>query len=213
MSATFALAQHGVAALQSQWGELCISLPRHRPYGKSAAPGEPMSTRKEPRRWRSRCSIVPTYHCLPRAGLGSSGSRRPPVLSILTASVTAFSPADPYRSTTRNDRHAGPSVAGNAPQRCRGQAFPVPVPSLDEQAEILRRVDELFERVRGLEARIAGAEQYAEGVASATIQKALAGKLVEHEAALASREGRGYESGQALLKRLSGRAAGAAKTT
>jgi type I restriction enzyme, S subunit len=80
--------------------------------------------------------------------------------------------------------------------------FPVPVPPLMEQQEIVRRVEALFKLADTIEKRVAAASIRAERLTQAVLAKAFRGELVPTEAALARREGREYEPASVLLERI-----------
>lgn len=61
------------------------------------------------------------------------------------------------------------------------RAFPVEVPSLDEQAEVVRRVGELFELVGSLERRLSLAQSRIERAVPAILAKAFRGELVPQD--------------------------------
>jgi type I restriction enzyme S subunit len=78
----------------------------------------------------------------------------------------------------------------------------VALPPLDEQREIVRRVDALFALARAIERRVAVATARAERLQQAVLARAFRGELVPTEAELARREARGYEDAEALLARV-----------
>ncbi len=78
----------------------------------------------------------------------------------------------------------------------------VPVPSLPEQHEIVRRVDALFKLADSIEARVAAATARADKITQAILAKAFRGELVPTEAELARQEARDYEPASALLARI-----------
>ena len=80
--------------------------------------------------------------------------------------------------------------------------LPVPVPSLAEQREIVRRVGALFQLADAIERRVAAAAVQAENMTQAILAKAFRGELVSTEAELARREGRFYEPAPALLAKI-----------
>jgi type I restriction enzyme, S subunit len=80
--------------------------------------------------------------------------------------------------------------------------YPVPVPPLAEQHEIVRQVDRLFALADTIERRVAIAMARAEKLPQAILSKAFAGELVPTEAELARLEGRTYETAEALLARV-----------
>ena len=77
-----------------------------------------------------------------------------------------------------------------------------PLPSLEEQAEIVRRVDALFKLADAIEKRVEAATVRAEKITQAILAKAFRGELVPTEAELARREGRDYEPASVLLERI-----------
>ena len=84
--------------------------------------------------------------------------------------------------------------------------FPLPLPPLQEQHEIVRRVDALFALADAIEGRVAAATARAERLTQSILAKAFRGELVPTEAELARREGRDYEPASVLLERISARA-------
>ena len=78
----------------------------------------------------------------------------------------------------------------------------VPLPPLEEQKEIVRRVEELFQLADAIEKRLAAATQRAEKLTQAILAKAFRGELVPTEADLARKEGRAYEPAAELLQRI-----------
>lgn len=77
-----------------------------------------------------------------------------------------------------------------------------PLVSLDEQKEIVGRVDELMRLADQLEARFRKADAHVKKLTQAILAKAFRGELVPTEHELAAREGRDYESAEQLLARL-----------
>lgn len=73
---------------------------------------------------------------------------------------------------------------------------------MDEQQEIVRRVEALFTLADAIEKRVAAATARAEKLTQAILAKAFRGELVPTEAELARRGGRDYESASALLARI-----------
>jgi len=78
----------------------------------------------------------------------------------------------------------------------------VALPPLEEQEEIVRRVEALFRVADKIESRVAAASLRAERLTQAVLAKAFRGELVPTEAELARREGRTYEPASALLERI-----------
>ncbi|MCE5278213.1 MAG: restriction endonuclease subunit S [Planctomycetaceae bacterium] len=81
-------------------------------------------------------------------------------------------------------------------------SFPVPLPPLDEQKEIVRRVEALFKLADQIEQRVAAATKRADKLTQAILAKAFRGELVPTEAELARQENRSYEPASALLGRI-----------
>jgi type I restriction enzyme, S subunit len=84
----------------------------------------------------------------------------------------------------------------------RFEKLPLPIPSLEEQHEIVRRVEALFKAADAIEKRVSAASLRAERLTLAILAKAFRGELVPTEAELARREGRTYEPASALLARI-----------
>src|SRR5579859_4899536 len=78
----------------------------------------------------------------------------------------------------------------------------VALPPVEEQHEIVARVEALFKLADAIEERIAAASLRAERLTQAILAKAFRGELVITEAELARKEGREYELASALLKRI-----------
>jgi type I restriction enzyme, S subunit len=78
----------------------------------------------------------------------------------------------------------------------------VPLPPIDEQKEIVRRVEALFKLADTIEMHVAAATTRCDKLTQAILAKAFRGELVMTEAELASREGRSYEPASALLARI-----------
>lgn len=80
--------------------------------------------------------------------------------------------------------------------------LPLPVPSLTEQREIVRRVGALFQLADAIERRVTAATVQAEKLTQSILAKAFRGELVPTEAELARREGRSCESASAFLAKI-----------
>jgi type I restriction enzyme, S subunit len=80
--------------------------------------------------------------------------------------------------------------------------YPLALPPLAEQREIVRRVDVLFALADRLENRLKSATAQVENLSQGILAKAFRGELVPTEAALAAVEGRAYESASDLLARV-----------
>jgi type I restriction enzyme, S subunit len=79
---------------------------------------------------------------------------------------------------------------------------PVALPPLEEQEEIVRRVDGLFKLADAIERRVAAATFRSKKLTHAILAKTFRGELVLTEAELARREQRDYEPASALLERI-----------
>jgi type I restriction enzyme S subunit len=82
------------------------------------------------------------------------------------------------------------------------RSIAVPFPPLQEQQEIVRRVEALFKLADTIEKRVGAATVRADKLMQAILAKAFRGELVSTEAELARREGREYEPASMLLKRI-----------
>jgi len=82
------------------------------------------------------------------------------------------------------------------------RAVRVPLCSLSEQAEIVRRTKELFAVADTIGRRVSAAATQAEKLPQAILSKAFAGEMVPTEAELARQEGRTYETAAELLRRI-----------
>lgn len=78
----------------------------------------------------------------------------------------------------------------------------IPFAPIEEQQEIVRRVDAMFKLAEAVEKRVAAATARAEKLTQAILAKAFRGELVPTEAELARREGRSYETASELLARI-----------
>jgi type I restriction enzyme, S subunit len=78
----------------------------------------------------------------------------------------------------------------------------IALPPVEEQHEIVRRVNKLFKLADAIEKRLAAATARAEKLTQAILAKAFRGELVPTEAELARREGRDYEPASVLLDRI-----------
>ena len=76
------------------------------------------------------------------------------------------------------------------------------VPPVDEQKEVVRRVEALFKLADAIEKRVAAASLRVERLTQPILAKAFRGELVPTEAELARREGREYEPASVLLERI-----------
>lgn len=83
-------------------------------------------------------------------------------------------------------------------------AYEMPHPPLDEQQEIVRRVNDLFALAGSIEQRVAEATRRAETMMQSILARAFRGELVPTEADLAAAEGRDYETAETLMHRSHG---------
>jgi type I restriction enzyme S subunit len=121
-----------------------------------------------------------------------------------------------YLETVVNSLDLQDYVTGSAQPKLTQAALnriPVPLPPLAEQAEIVRRVADLFALADAAEQRIAAATARADRLTQSVLAKAFRGELVPTEAELARREGRDYEPASALLERIRAERAGQEGTT
>lgn len=78
----------------------------------------------------------------------------------------------------------------------------VPFPPVEEQKEIVGRIETFFELTGRIEKRVAAAGERAERLTQAILAKAFRGELVPTEAELARTEGHSYEPASALLAKI-----------
>lgn len=106
-----------------------------------------------------------------------------------------------------------PAVVQAARERATGTAqptlslgslrsLPISVPTLEEQREIVRRVQALFAFADRLDARLKNATHQVDQLTQSILAKAFRGELVPTEAELAKAEGRTYETAEELLNRI-----------
>lgn len=80
--------------------------------------------------------------------------------------------------------------------------IPIPIAPIEEQEEIVRRVEALFRLAAAIEGRVAAAASRADKLTQSILDRAFRGELVPTEAELARREGRDYEPASTLLDRI-----------
>jgi len=78
----------------------------------------------------------------------------------------------------------------------------IPFPPIEEQHEIVHRVESMFKLADAVEKRVASATTRAEKLTQSILAKAFRGELVPTEAELARRERRSYEPASDLLARI-----------
>lgn len=120
---------------------------------------------------------------------------------VLPAFVEIFfqSPEARDRLTAKAKSSAGQQGVSGADIRVQ----PIALPPLEEQREIVRRVEALFKLADAIEKRVQTATARAERLKQSILAKAFRGELVPTEAELARHDGRSYESASTLLDRIS----------
>ncbi|WP_143434357.1 restriction endonuclease subunit S [Hydrogenophaga sp. H7] len=111
-----------------------------------------------------------------------------------------------YQLFARGSRH----FANNAQQVVgmasisQGQLadFPIVLTDLDEQRRIVAEIDKQFSRLDEAVANLQRVKANLKRYKAAVLKAAVEGRLVETEASIARREGRGYETGEQLLHRV-----------
>src|SRR5262249_51306346 len=91
--------------------------------------------------------------------------------------------ASPQAQNWMKERYVGTDMPRINVEHAR--SIPVPLPSLPEQREIVRRVAELFAVADAVEAKLAAARKRVEALTQAVLAKAFRGELVPTEAELA----------------------------
>jgi type I restriction enzyme, S subunit len=82
------------------------------------------------------------------------------------------------------------------------KSIAIPLPPLEEQAEIVQRVEKLFALSNAAEKRQTNAIKRVESISETVLDKAFSGELVPSEGEIARREGRSFESAGDLLERI-----------
>lgn len=82
------------------------------------------------------------------------------------------------------------------------RALQVAVPPMEEQTEIVRRVEAMMALADRLQSRYEKAKAHVDRLTQSVLAKAFRGELVPTEAELARREGREYETAEELLARI-----------
>jgi type I restriction enzyme S subunit len=78
----------------------------------------------------------------------------------------------------------------------------IPLPSLEEQQEVVAELEKQFSRLDEAVANLQRVKANLKRYKAAVLKAAVEGRLVETEAELARREGRSYETGKQLLQRI-----------
>jgi len=108
---------------------------------------------------------------------------------------------------------SGPDLQKIVKERITGSATPhlfqkdikkfkLSIPPLEEQDEIVRRIEIMFKLADEIEKRVAVASEKAENLIKAILANAFLGELVTTEAELARRESRSYEQASVLLAKI-----------
>lgn len=82
------------------------------------------------------------------------------------------------------------------------QEILLPLPPMDEQREIVAELEKQFSRLDEAVANLQRVKANLKRYKAAVLKAAVEGRLVETEASLARREGRGFETGEQLLQRI-----------
>ena len=80
--------------------------------------------------------------------------------------------------------------------------YPIPVPTLERQHEIVAELEKQFSRLDEAVANLQRVKANLKRYKASVLKAAVEGRLVETEASLAHREGRTYETGEQLLQRI-----------
>lgn len=78
--------------------------------------------------------------------------------------------------------------------------YPIPVPTLERQHEIVAELEKQFSRLDEAVANLQRVKANLKRYKASVLKAAVEGRLVETEASLARREGRTYETGEQLLR-------------
>lgn len=82
------------------------------------------------------------------------------------------------------------------------ESVQLPLPDLDEQRRIVAEIDKQFSRLDEAVANLQRVKANLKRYKAAVLKSAVEGRLVETEASIARREGRGYETSKQLLQRV-----------
>jgi type I restriction enzyme S subunit len=131
-----------------------------------------------------------------------------PIIGGLEPTFFAYSIADMRASQWLGEVLKGEVYTGINIRDLKG--LPLPIPPLNEQREIIRRVEALFKLADAIEKRVTTATARADKLTQSILAKAFRGELVPTEADLAHRERREYEPASVLLERIRSEMAGRA---
>lgn len=144
-----------------------------------------------------RVAIVPSE--LDGANLTQGTVRIRPSSQIL-GQYLAYYLASPQAQRWMKARYVGTDMPRINVEDAR--EIPVPLPPLEEQQEIVRRVAEMLRQADEILAEMTAAEKLVDTLMQSIIRRAFRGELVETQAAQSRRAGIEYESGAALVKRV-----------
>lgn len=82
------------------------------------------------------------------------------------------------------------------------ESVQLPLPDLEEQRRIVAEIDKQFSRLDEAVANLQRVKSNLKRYKAAVLKAAVEGRLVETEASIARREGRGFETGEQLLQRV-----------
>ena len=123
-----------------------------------------------------------------------------PVTNVFTPYLAWYLASREGGQVQFQDLQRGATKVGLGLDDIRSVAIPFPV--MEEQHEIIRRVEGMFKLADAVEKRIDAAKVRAEKLTQAILAKAFRGELVLTEAELARREGRSYEPASDLLAKI-----------
>jgi type I restriction enzyme S subunit len=115
-------------------------------------------------------------------------------------------------SEYERNRAVGRGGAQPALNAAKVRGLLLPLPPLQEQVEIVHRINGLFAFSGKVEQKVQAAYRRTEKLAQSILAKAFRGELVPIEAELARREGRDYEPASVLLERIRAEKADQAKS-
>jgi type I restriction enzyme, S subunit len=104
-----------------------------------------------------------------------------------------------------NSIDLSPYVTGTAQPKLSQSMMnkiPVPVAPPEQQVEIVAEIDKQFSRLDEAVANLQRVKANLKCYKASVLKAAVEGRLVETEASIARREGRGYETGEQLLQRI-----------
>ncbi|HVU04301.1 MAG TPA: restriction endonuclease subunit S [Polyangiaceae bacterium] len=146
-----------------------------------------------------RICVVPSE--LDKANITQDTARLTIHESVNAAYVVMYLRSQPVQNRMKR---AAKGVAVHGVNIGDVRALQVALPPLQEQAEIVRRVDALLGVADTIETRLTAASTRAEKLPQSILSKAFKGELVPTEADIARAEGRAFESAEELLRRAEG---------